>query len=192
MSTGDFAAVAITLYAAHHVGDYWVQRDVDARRKGEPGRSGALHCAHHVATYLITQAVLVLILIWTIAPAISWVGALAGLVVSGATHYLVDRRAPLARIAGWIPGKAGFLKLGAPREGVRIEAWGDCSTCKGTGRVWDESTAGLCWDCQAGGVLPDGWVGDNPQLATGAWALDQSWHIFWGVFIAALIMVGVG
>lgn len=29
---------------------------------------------------------------------------------------------------------------------------------------------------------------DNPSLGTGAWALDQSWHIFWGVFVAALVM----
>jgi hypothetical protein len=30
---------------------------------------------------------------------------------------------------------------------------------------------------------------DNPQLATGLWALDQSWHIFWGVFVAGLLIV---
>lgn len=29
---------------------------------------------------------------------------------------------------------------------------------------------------------------DNPSLGTGAWALDQSWHIFWGVFVAALVV----
>jgi hypothetical protein len=32
---------------------------------------------------------------------------------------------------------------------------------------------------------------DNPSLGTGAWALDQSWHIFWGVFVAALVL-GLG
>lgn len=28
---------------------------------------------------------------------------------------------------------------------------------------------------------------DNPSLGTGAYALDQSWHIFW-LFVAALVM----
>jgi transmembrane sensor len=28
----------------------------------------------------------------------------------------------------------------------------------------------------------------DPCLGTGAWALDQSWHIFWGVFVAALVI----
>lgn len=32
---------------------------------------------------------------------------------------------------------------------------------------------------------------DNPSLGTGTWALDQSWHIFWGVFVAALAMVAI-
>jgi hypothetical protein len=29
---------------------------------------------------------------------------------------------------------------------------------------------------------------DNPSLGTGAWALDQSWHIALGVFLPALVM----
>jgi Protein of unknown function (DUF3307) len=29
---------------------------------------------------------------------------------------------------------------------------------------------------------------DNPSLGTGAWALDQSWHLFFGVFIPALLI----
>lgn len=29
---------------------------------------------------------------------------------------------------------------------------------------------------------------DNPQLATGAWALDQTWHRLFGVFIPALVL----
>jgi hypothetical protein len=32
---------------------------------------------------------------------------------------------------------------------------------------------------------------DNPTLSTGAWSLDQSWHIFWGVFVAALVIAGL-
>lgn len=32
---------------------------------------------------------------------------------------------------------------------------------------------------------------DNPSLATGAWALDQSWHIVFGVWIPALIIAAM-
>lgn len=38
------------------------------------------------------------------------------------------------------------------------------------------------------GVPRGGHYDDNPQLATGAWALDQSWHLFFGVLIPALII----
>lgn len=41
------------------------------------------------------------------------------------------------------------------------------------------------------GVPRGGHYDDNPSLGTGAWALDQSWHLFWGVFVAALILAGV-
>jgi hypothetical protein len=31
---------------------------------------------------------------------------------------------------------------------------------------------------------------DNPVLGTGAWALDQAWHVALGVFVPALILAG--
>lgn len=145
---GDFAAIAVALYAAHHVGDYWVQRDVDAKHKGDPGTLGRLHCAAHVTTYLMTQVVF-LIMITPLIPNVPVWTTIPALIVSGVTHYVADRRAPLRKIASWIPGKGNFVQLGVPRAGQD----------------------------------------DNPQLATGLWALDQSWHIFWGVFVAALVMV---
>lgn len=39
--------------------------------------------------------------------------------------------------------------------------------------------------------VPRAGQNDNPSLGTGAWALDQSWHIFWGVFVTAIIMAVV-
>lgn len=163
MNSGDFAAIAVALYAAHHVGDYWVQRDVDARYKGDPDPAGRLHCLHHVLTYVATQAFFLIPLVWMVHFSVT--GVLAGLAVSGVTHYIADRRAPLKRIASWIPGKSKFITLGAPRD-------------------WEISGGfrGGEWEIENVPV-------DNPQLATGLWALDQSWHIFWGVFVAALLMV---
>lgn len=162
MNAGDFAATAVALYVGHHVGDYWVQRDVDARRKAEPGLIGRLHCAHHVSTYLMTQA-LFLVPIATMVHFAS-VGIVAGLTVSGLTHYIADRRTPLVWLARRT-GKAKLVELGAPRNWVI-----------------------------SGGYRGDDWnmddlPVDNPTLGTGMWALDQSWHIFWGVFVTALVMV---
>ena len=146
--TSSFAAIAITLYVAHHVGDYWVQSDTDARHKGDPGWHGRLHCLSHVLSYLMTQTALLFVASLVLGIHLGYWQALTGLAISGVTHYIADRRTPLARIAALIPGKARFATLGVPRAGHD----------------------------------------DNPQLATGLWALDQSWHIFWGVFVAALVI----
>lgn len=148
-NAGDFAAIAITLYAAHHVGDYWVQRDEDARHKGDVGWSGRHHCLVHVLDYVGTQCFFLTPLAWMVHFH-GW-GLAAGLTISGVTHYIADRREPLKRLARLLPGKAAFLELGVPRPGHD----------------------------------------DNPTLGTGLWALDQSWHIFWGVFVAALAMVAL-
>jgi hypothetical protein len=164
-TTGDFAAIAVALYAAHHVGDYWVQRPIDAERKADAGPRGRLHCLTHVLTYVATQTVFLAVITLVLHLDTSLLGVVLGLLVSGVTHYIADRRRPLAWLAGLIPGKADFMKLGAPRTPAIVEI---------------DVELGVEITCT-----------DNPQLATGAWALDQSWHIFWGVFVAALIMVGV-
>lgn len=191
---GTFAAVAVALYAAHHVGDYWVQTDEQARRKGDAGTLGALHCAQHVATYLLTQAVCVTAVAWVFGIEVSGLGAVLGLLVSGGTHYLADRRERglMFKLARLVPGLARFLTLGVPRAALEIELWEPCPSCEGRGTSHDESTGGKCWDCRGGGQLPGHvMVTDNPQLATGAWALDQAWHIFWGVFVTAMLMTAI-
>jgi hypothetical protein len=142
--TADFAAIAIALYAGHHAGDYWVQTDHQARTKKDSARSCVMHCL----TLVMTQAACLLMLL-PLGVRFAWFPTLGGLVVSGVTHYIADRRTPLVKLAALFPGKTNFLKLGAPRGGH---------------------------------------YDDNPQLATGAWALDQSWHIFFGVFVAALVV----
>lgn len=187
-----FAEAAIALYAAHHVGDYWVQSDHQAQHKGDAGTEGRVACAMHVLTYVSTQAVFLGLTGLVLGlPFPGWWQALSCLAVSGITHYLADRREHgiMFRLARLLPGKARFLELGKPRAPIDLELWGPCPSCEGRGTSTDESTGGKCWDCRAGGQLP-GHVAltDNPTLGTGAWALDQAWHIFWGVFVAALIL----
>lgn len=164
--TGEFAAIAIAMYAGHHVGDYWVQTDTQARRKGDV--DGGLHCLLHVITYMLTQGVTVLAMALVTGYLPSWQGVSAALFTSGVTHYEADRREHglMFKLARKIPGKERFLTLGAPRP-----------------RHLD-----------GGYVVPESRVPvplDNPCLGTGAWALDQSWHIFWGVFVASLLMVAI-
>lgn len=140
---GSFAA----LYAAHMVGDHWVQSDHDAQHKGLPGWTGRWSCARHVLTMTFTKLVFLVALEIVTGfdphPAAVW-GALA---IDAASHYWADRRTTLAALAALIPGKAKFYRLGTPRPGHD----------------------------------------DNPSIGTGAYALDQSWHIGW-LFVAALIL----
>ncbi len=164
------AAVAgLALYAGHHVGDYWVQTDTQARLKGAAGWVGRRACAEHVLTYVGTQAAC----LWLAAAVLdpfeggSVPATLAALAVSGVTHWLADRREHgavwwLARLLPW---KRPFLTLGDVRPGVvQVE----CTDSMALQRV----------------------MLDRPVLGTGAWALDQSWHLFFGVFVPALIIGG--
>lgn len=138
----DFATAGIALYAGHHVGDYWIQRDdTDARRKGLPGWTGRLACARHVTSYVLTQSVFLAVVQAVLGqPASVWRGVLA-LAISGVTHYLADRREHglMFKLAKVMPGKRDFLVFGS-------------------------------------------------GLATGAWALDQAWHIVFSVFVPALVI----
>lgn len=120
-----FAAVAAVFYAAHQAGDYWVQTSDQAARKGLPGWPGRLACAAHVVTYTATLAMFLGIACAVLPLPLSvWRGA-AGLAVSAVTHYVSDRRAPLARLAD-AAGKGGFYRAGeglATGAGLLDQAW---------------------------------------------------------------------
>lgn len=165
---GNAAMIGIALYATHHVGDYWVQTDHMASHKGKAGADGRLACTAHVLSYLATQLAGLNIAAWALDISVSFWGLALGLLVSGATHYMADRRGH--GLMFWIArklGKSGFMSLGVPRVNRYV-------------RSLDE--------LQEGGQVVSL---DNPSLGTGAWALDQSWHIFWGVFVTAIIMAVV-
>lgn len=166
MNTADFAAVAVALYAAHYVGDYWVQTDHQAQHKGLPGYEGRINCMWHVLSYVATQYVFLLVVMLAVGAEMSVLGMGAALTVSGVTHYLADRREHgiMFWLARRLPGKARFLALGVPRPLVV-----ECQATNEEGMFMEHL--------------------DNPSLGTGAWALDQSWHIFWGVFVAAILAV---
>lgn len=198
MSAGDFAAVGLTFYAAHHIGDYWIQTDHQARHKGLPSTEGRVACLAHVLSYVGNQFAFLLVLALVATPeSMSVLGMYVGLLVSGVTHYVADRREHglMFKLARLLPGKAAFLELGVPREPWGLEVLTPCSSCHGAGTggdAADESTCGQCWDCRGGGTLPAVLSRpDNPTLGTGAWALDQSWHILFSVFVPALLAVSL-
>jgi len=163
VTAGTFAAVFATLYVAHQVGDHWVQTEHQAATKGHPGWPGRLACARHVATYTATACALLTVAGLLLPLPLTVVGVLAGQVVSGVTHYWADRRTTLRRLAD-ATGKGVFYRLGAPREHLPALAG------------WRPATAAASHD--------------NPTLGTGAYALDQSWHVLW-LFVAALVTVAL-
>lgn len=113
-----FAATYAALAAAHELGDLWLQRNTDARDKGNPGSDGRKACTIHVATYVATQAAALAIVNRATGARTTWRRAALGLAISAATHYAADRRAPLKRAADLMQpifGKADFHQLGQPR-----------------------------------------------------------------------------
>src|SRR5439155_20288863 len=106
-----FAAVAAVFYAAHQAGDYWVQTGAQAAGKGLPGWKGRKACAAHVGTYTATLAGFLAVSAWWLGLPLGLGNVAAGLAVSAVTHYISDRRTPLARIAD-AAGKGGFYRAG--------------------------------------------------------------------------------
>lgn len=154
MSTiAEFAGTFAALYAAHMVGDHFVQTHKQACGKGAHSaedesvtRMGRMLCLQHVASLTGTKAVFILGMELMTGTRLSALWVVLGLVIDAASHYWADRRFTLAKLCEKI-GKGDFYRLGTPRDGRD----------------------------------------DNPSLGTGAYALDQSWHIGW-LFVAALIM----
>lgn len=142
------AVSSAALFAAHEVGDHWVQTNGQAMCKGGTGWAARAACARHVLALAGVKAVALLATFAVVGLPIRLGWWAAGLGVDAVSHYWADRRTTLRRLAALLgAGKLAFFDLGAPRPGHD----------------------------------------DNPSLGTGAYALDQSWHILW-LFIAALIM----
>jgi hypothetical protein len=144
-----FPAVFCALYAAHQVGDHWVQTHRQARSKGQQNGAGQMTCFTHVVWLAVTKlAALYALYLFFGLPLNVWT-LTVGLLVDGASHYWADRAAAhpdkehpvtLQRLAERI-GKGDFYRMGAG------------------------------------------------HLGSGAYALDQAWHVGW-LFITSLIISG--
>jgi hypothetical protein len=170
-----FAAVAVGMLAAHWPGDHITgQTDNQAAHKCDPGLEGAKACLAHVAAYTASTTAAVVALDKLLGLGLSTRGILAGQLISAATHYYADRdRSRLARLAA-ATGSPAFPKLGQPRNNLVAYVKGS----DGERHHLEVVTVD-----QDGNEQPAPF--DNPSLGTGAYAIDQSWHIGW-LAVAAL------
>ncbi|MFJ8745071.1 DUF3307 domain-containing protein [Embleya sp. NPDC127516] len=104
---GTFAAVGFALYAAHMVGDHWVQREKEALGKGAAGWSGRYLAAQHVVSLTATK-LLFLGAVWLVfGLSLNPFAVVVGLVVDALSHWWADRRHTLAKLARRV-GKGGW------------------------------------------------------------------------------------
>lgn len=114
-----FGAVGITMLLAHPVADYFVQTDHQAQHKGLTGArsaEGRWNAAKHAFTYTLTQLAAVVLMLAATGFTGSYGVVVVGLMLNGATHYVIDRRWTLEvfarrvmRKSGWIDNDPGAL-----------------------------------------------------------------------------------
>lgn len=110
-----FAATYAALRTGHEVGDMWAQSNTQAVDKGKPGRLGRYACAGHVATLTATKALTLAATTRALGIRLDWRYTAAAMVVDAASHYVIDRRAPLRKLAALLQpvnGKLDFYDLG--------------------------------------------------------------------------------
>lgn len=105
------ALLFAAFYAAHQVGDHWVQRHHDAETKGQDDAEGRAACARHVATLTATKAAAVAAAVLATGMRVRPGRLAAAMAADAISHYAIDRRRPLARLAARV-GKTEFYELG--------------------------------------------------------------------------------
>lgn len=162
VNLGAAGFLGFTWLIAHSVGDHWVQTSKQAHDKslrGDDVRTGRLACLAHVATYTVCTS-LAVALTWALGASITITGFIAGQLMSAATHYWTDRRFTLGSLASRV-GRDDFWRLGQPRS--LLQARTRSGELVELYQGWDRAQRKVAWD--------------NPSLGTGAYALDQSFHL---------------
>lgn len=153
-----FAAVFGALFAAHQVGDHWPSTHRGALHKGMRRRDA----------------------------------------VAAGLHPHTGPRACAAHVATYSATAALFLALLVWRTGLELSLWRTTAalTLSAVSHYWADRRYTLAWLCDRLSFLgkdafyrlgaPREGHDDNPTLGTGAYALDQSFHVLF-LFLAALI-----
>lgn len=96
MSATTFAAVAVTVYAAHQVADHvFGQTDKQAACKAGSGWAGWRALAGHVVAYHVVLVVMLAAAVAALRLDVTTAGLVAGVVFSAVTHAVLDRRWPV-------------------------------------------------------------------------------------------------
>lgn len=119
MRSTAFPAVYALLRVAADVADHWVQSDHQAQHKAKPGAEGHKALAGHVASYTATQAAALVAGNKLLGLGLRPRSMVAALALSGATHYVIDRRWPVRQTAE-ATGKGSFYELGGPLGGAYL------------------------------------------------------------------------
>ena len=141
MHAAAFAGVFAILYPAHLVADHWLQTHHQATTKDAVGWPGRWACASHVATHTAISLAALCLLAWHTGLPIRPVPAAIGLTVSAISHYVVDRRTPLRRLAR-LAGRGGYL---AHATIVRKPTDDADATGPGTGLFHLDQSWHVCW-----------------------------------------------
>ena len=132
---------------ADHVADHWLQTGHQAAHKADTGVAGHRAMAGHIASYAGAQALAVVAADRLLGMGLKPGRIAAAVAVSAATHWFIDRRWPVRKLAE-ATGKTG---------------------CKRDGRCTDPEHAPDGSDCDGGFHTLGGPLG-------GAYVLDQSAH----------------
>lgn len=149
----NLGSVFALLFAGHQVGDYWSQTNTQAAAKGGDGWLARRACAAHVATLTLTQVAFLAGGTALSGERLAARRVAAGLAFNAVTHYVIDRRRPLRRLAGLLAftGKPAFHDMGMPRDGH------DDNPCLGTGAMaLDQALHVACLAVTAGYIAGGG------------------------------------
>lgn len=116
---GNAAAAYAAMRTAAHVADHWFQTSHQAAHKADEGLAGHRAMAGHIASYAGAQAVALVAADKLLGMNLRPSRIAAAVAFSAATHWFIDRRWPVRRLAE-ATGKKGFHDLGGPLGGAYI------------------------------------------------------------------------
>jgi hypothetical protein len=114
-----FSAAYALFRIAADVADHWIQTDHQAQHKAKPGLEGHRALAGHVASYTVTQALVLLAGNRALGLGLRGRSMACALALSGATHYVIDRRWPVQKAAN-ATKKMPFYEMGGPLGGAYL------------------------------------------------------------------------
>ncbi|QBZ73549.1 hypothetical protein SEA_MISCHIEF19_64 [Streptomyces phage Mischief19] len=118
-TTAKGAAAYAAMRAAAAVADHWVQTGHQAAHKADAGLAGHRAMAGHVASYAASQAAALIAADRLLGIGLKPSRIAAAVAFSAATHWFIDRRWPVKRLAD-ATGKTAFHQLGGPLGGAYI------------------------------------------------------------------------